>query len=230
LRSSIAQTTRAQNADVFLGRTVRHRENQVPSTSVAAEDAVPPADPVPPPARPESEEFFVEDPIDHLLHLADESQPNGNIDPAVVDPAVVARVTNEADREPGSTSRAPSPDSTEPSDQTLDDDVLKKRGRRSNGASAALDAVCAKAMEMFESTAQEHGLAPEQVFAHFHKAEHRVKNTENAWNLYQKYFRQFLEEEMSRLPEDMRSTIRASGGRVSSTCFVFLPLPFSQFV
>jgi hypothetical protein len=104
-----------------------------------------------------------------------------------------------------------------------------KRGRRSNEASAALDAVCSEAIKMFESTALEHGLAPEQVFTHFHKAEQRIKNTDNPWNTYQRYFRRFVEEETSRLPADVQSTIQASGGRVSSTDFIFLQSLWSQF-
>ena len=85
-----------------------------------------------------------------------------------------------------------------------------KRGRRSKEVSA-------------------YGLAPEQVFAHFHRAEQRIKNTDNPWNVYQRYFRRFVEEETSRLLEDVQSTIWALGGRVSSMHFILFPPRLSQF-
>ena len=104
-----------------------------------------------------------------------------------------------------------------------------KRGRRSNDSSAALDLVCSKAIKMFESTALEYGLAPEQVFVHSQKTEQRFRNIDNPWNIYQRYFNCFVKEETSRLLEDLQSTIRASGGRVSSTDLILLPSLLSSF-
>ena len=223
---------------------MQHRANLIPppttpSPEVAEDVPARPTSPLTndtvahalPPARQQSEEFFVPDPIDHLLHLADDGSAQGGAKAA---PSHGDTVEHPADH--------PADHPTEHTDQALthdaddsngstdmarlggrSDEVSKKRGRRSNDASAALDLVCSKAIEMFESTALEYGLAPEQVFAHFQKTEQRFRNVDNPWNIYQRYFNCFVEEETSRLQEDLQSTVRASGGRVSSTAFILLP-------
>ena len=113
---------------------MQHRANLIPSptapapevaedvpahpTSPLANDTV--AHATPPPARQQLEEFFVPDPIDHLLHLADDgSAQGGNIGAAGVADVPINPVASNADR--GSNNAATSHgDSVEHPDEHTD--------------------------------------------------------------------------------------------------------------
>ena len=150
LRTSITRTSRAQDTDI-LSRAVQHRANLIPppttpSPEVAEDVPVRPTSPLTndtvahalPPARQQSEEFFVPDLIDHLLHLADDGSAKGGAKAAPSHGDTVEHPADHpADHPTKHTDQALTHDADDSNGSTdmarlggRSDEVSKKRGRR----------------------------------------------------------------------------------------------------
>ena len=231
LRHTITQTKRAQDAGV-LGDSVKLRALQLPqleynpppadapgSSPMQAISPLPdtPDTPVNPAAiahpanvNPaaaavaDDDDLVGGDDIDHLIAIVDETAyspgpktgVNDPIDDDIGDHTHIAPIRPEADLSDEGESVA---------DET---NIRVSKGRRSKQDQQTLDAACRQALALLEDVAKNLGMQPAKVISHFNKMEQRVRKGLNPWNTYQKYFLQFRDEELTRLPLDERRQYR----------------------
>ena len=152
------------------------------------------------------------DDIDHLIAIVDESTYSPSRKTGVNDP----NDGDIGDHMPGPNHAEA--DLSDDAESVADGTNLRSsKGRRSKHDRQTLDAACHQALAILEDAAKNLGMQPAKVISHFNKMEQRVRKGLNPWNTYQKYFLQFRDEELTRLPFDERRRYGDAATLVPST-------------
>lgn len=91
-------------------------------------------------------------------------------------------------------------------DTELDND-LKTVGRVSETNLAIIKAEFIEVQQRAKAVAEKTGMSPAQVLEYWNTAAARTHSKRNMWNLYSSYFREYEEQELSRLSERKSTTL-----------------------
>lgn len=167
------------------------------------------------------------------LHVIDNSAPSATSTPS------------QSPRSPGDhiedtdytmpTATPPSPESNQPP-LTINEDTSKSVGRRTRKANADLAAAVDRLDKEVENIAIEVGQPRPAIIDAWQKAIGRGGVQDNIWNCYQSYFTANEEQELARLPQDVRITVddtskhlNISQGKICTCSYSTLRTHYSRY-